>query len=95
MNLLADNIKDFGITEDIICPRCKATVYMNILKASNGIGFLGFKLYDFKIDLFTICPECNALYSVDSEIAKRAGKERSNNYTMINEGNITFVRDLK
>lgn len=95
MKLAADHIRNFGVTEDIICPQCHKTVYMNILKASNGVGAFGISLYDYNHDLFVICPECMALYSVDHDIAERAGKEKSNNFTMINEGNITFIRTLK
>ncbi len=95
MKLAADHIKNFGVTESITCPQCQKPVFMNILKASNGVGAFGISLYDYNHDLFVICPECMALYSVDREIAKRAGKEKSNNYSMINEGNITFIRTLK
>lgn len=95
MKIAADSIKEFGNTESIKCPRCGETVYMNLLKASNGIGVFGISLLDYNCDLFAICPKCNALYSVDSDIAKRAGKAKSNNYSMVNEANITFLRDLK
>lgn len=95
MKIAADNIKEFGNTEDICCPRCGKHVYMNLLKATNGIGVLNVSLLDFNVDLFAICPECNSMFAVDKDIAKRAGKEKSNNYSMINEKNITFIKDLK
>ena len=38
MKIAADNIKDFGTTEAILCPRCGKNVFMQLLKATNGVG---------------------------------------------------------
>ena len=95
MKLAADNIKEFGNTEDIICPKCGKHVYMNLLKATNGIGIFNVSLVNFNIDLFAVCPECSAMFKVRDDIAQRAGKEKSNNYTMVNEKVLEYIRDLK
>lgn len=95
MKIAADNIKEFGNTESITCPRCGKNVYMNLLKATNGLGVFNVALINFNVDLFAICPECNSMFAVDKDIAAKAGKEKSNNYSMVNEKNITFIKDLK
>ncbi len=95
MKFSADNIKEFGNTEDIVCPRCGKHVYMNLLKASNGLGVFNVSLINYNVDLFAICPECKSMFAVNKDIAARAGKEKSNNYSMVNEKNITFLKELK
>lgn len=95
MKIAADHFKEFGNSEDICCPRCGKHVYMKLFKATNGIGPLGISLYDLNVQLFAFCPECGAFYTVDEEITRRAAKSRSNNYSMVNEKNIIYLRDLK
>ncbi|MBR6479274.1 MAG: zinc-ribbon domain-containing protein [Clostridia bacterium] len=95
MHLSADKIQEFGNTEAITCPKCGKSVYMNLLKATNGIGVFNVSLVNINTDLFAICPECQSLFSVNKDISKRATKSKSNNFTMVNEKNITFIRELK
>lgn len=94
MKIAADNIKEFGNTEDIICPKCGKHVYMNLLKATNGLGVFNVPLLTVNVDVFAICPECSAMFAVDNKISNKM-KGASNNYTMVNEKNITYIRDLK
>ena len=94
MKIAADNMKLFGDTELLCCPRCKNMVNMKILRASAGVGLLGVSLYDYKVDLFTICPACSSLFAVNEEVSKTAGKKNSNKTNSISEMNITFVKDL-
>ncbi|MCR4747748.1 MAG: hypothetical protein K5836_04685 [Clostridiales bacterium] len=95
MHISADKIQEFGLTESIKCPRCGKDVYMKLLKATNGLGVFNVSLVNLNIDLFAICPECNSMFTVDDSIAKRAGKNNSNKFTMINDKNIKFLRELK
>ena len=95
MHISADKIQEFGLTESIKCPRCGKDVYMKLLKATNGLGVFNVSLVNLNIDLFAICPECNSMFTVDDSIAKRAGKNNSNQFTMINDKKIKFLRELK
>lgn len=95
MHISADKIQEFGATEEIKCPRCGKAVNMNLLRATNGLGVFNVSLVNLNVDLFAICPECNSLFAVDDSIAKRAGKSNSNNFMMVNEKNIKFLRELK
>lgn len=96
MKIAADNIKEFGTTEAIICPRCGKSVYMQLLKATNGVGVLNVPLLTFNIDLFAICPECSSMFAVNNDIAKKIGSSnKTNKYSMVNEKNITFLKDLE
>ncbi len=94
MKFSADNIKEFGTTEAIKCPKCGNTVYMNLLKATNGLGIFNVSLLTVNVDVFAICPSCSAMFAVDNKISNKLSAAQ-NNYTMINEKNITFIRDLK
>ena len=95
MHISADKIQEFGATEEIKCPRCGKSVNMNLLRATNGLGVFNVSLVNLNVDLFAICPECNSLFAVDDSIAKRAGKSNSNNFMMVNEKNLKFLRELK
>ncbi len=95
MKIAADNIKDFGTTEAIVCPRCGKNVFMQLLKATNGVGVLNVPLLTFNVEVFAICPECSSMFAVNDDIAKKIGSGKTNKYSMINEKNITFIRDLK
>ncbi len=95
MKIAADNIKDFGTTEAIICPRCGKNVFMQLLKATNGVGVLNVPLLTFNVEVFAICPECSSMFAVNNDVAKKIGGGKTNKYSMINEKNITFLRDLK
>ena len=95
MKLSVDKIEEYANSEAIVCPNCKKNVYMKLLRAENSLGVLNIPLLTVNTDVFAICPECSALFTLNKNIAKTAAKNKSNNFTMINDANLTFVRVLK
>lgn len=89
-----DKIREFGETVKIICPECGKSVSMKVLRTSMGVGVLGFSFYNYKYDMFTICPECHAMFNVDNEIAEREGKKRKNESVVLTPENLTLNQKI-
>ncbi len=94
MKKTADAIGNFGETKQITCPKCENAVHMQVLRASNGVGLFGISLYNVNHDLFTICPDCGALFSVDREVSKVEAKETNNQYVGIAAEDLTYQQTL-
>ena len=94
MGFNIDKFKVFGESEPINCPQCKDLKRHTILKSSSALGVAGVSLYEYQIELFTICPSCGAVFAVDKEVAQYAGKGDSNKYSCISEPHLTYQTGL-
>ncbi len=94
MNLSVDKFKVFGETEPIACPNCGDLKCQTVLKSSSALGFAGVSLYEYQIELFTICPSCGAVFAVDKEVAQSAGKNDTNKFSCISEPHLTYQAGL-
>ncbi|MDD6806873.1 MAG: zinc-ribbon domain-containing protein [Oscillospiraceae bacterium] len=94
MKINADGFKTFGQTENLVCPKCKNIVNMQILKSSSGLGIFNIPIYEYQVELFTICPNCGGVFAVNKETSKLAGNEKSNKYNCISEARLKHVKDI-
>ena len=89
-----DKIREFGETVNITCPECGKEVSMKVLRTSMGVGVLGFSLYNYKYGMFTICPECHAMYNVDNETAEREGNKKRDDQVVLTPENLTLNQKI-
>lgn len=93
MKITTNKMFENGKTELLVCDRCKNLVSMQILKSASAIGALGFSVYNYKVEYFTLCPKCMALYSVASEAVELA-ESKTKDVSGICENKLTYIRDL-
>lgn len=93
MKITNNKMFEHGKTHDIVCTRCNELVNMQILRSASNFGALGFSLYNYKVEYFTICPKCSSLFAVSPEAAKLT-KGKPKDFSGICEANITFIKDL-
>lgn len=74
MKKTTDTIEKYGESLPVNCPHCGKNVKMQMLRSSNGIGAFNISVFNYKHDLFAICPECSALFGVDPDVAKTEAK---------------------
>lgn len=94
MKKTADAIGKFGESEIVACPKCGKEVRMQVLRSSNGIGAFGISIFNYKHDLFAICPECCSLFGVDPKVAKVEGRDTLNLYADLPAESLTFQQVL-
>ena len=94
MKKTADAIGTFGESTTLTCPQCGKDVNMKVLRSSNGIGLFGVSVYNYKHDLFTICPECCALFNVDADVSKDLAKGTDHLFLDIPAESLTFQQIL-
>lgn len=89
-----DKIREFGETVTIKCPECGKDVSMKVLRTSMGVGMLGYSLFNYKYGLFTICPECHSIFSVDDETATREGVRKRGEPVSLTPENLTLSQKI-
>ena len=94
MKKTAEAIGNFGETNPIACPQCGKSVRMQVLRATNGVGLFGISLYNVNQDLFAICPQCDALFSVDRNVSKITAKEKGNQPVALMPDALTYQQTL-
>lgn len=94
MGINLNNFKVHGETELICCPQCKDLKRHTILKSASALGFAGISLYEYQIELFTICPSCGAVFAVNKDVAQVAGKNNTNKFSCISEPHLTYQAGL-
>lgn len=98
MKVTADSIGKFGVTKPITCPKCEKEVSMQVLRSNLGVGAFGVSVYNYKHDLFTICPECQGLFNVNEDVAKVEAKAEfglGEHVANVKPEDLTFVMELK
>ncbi len=94
MKKTADAIGFFGESKDVACPQCSKDVKMRVLRSSNGIGAFGISVLNYKHDLFAICPECSALFSVDPKVSRIEARDTMDQYADLPAESLTFQQVL-
>lgn len=94
MKKTADAIGKFGESHVIPCPCCGKDVRMQMLRSSNGVGIFNFSVLNYKHDLFAICPECGALFSVDRSVSRVEARDTMNLYLDIPADSLKFQQVL-
>ncbi|NCC87243.1 MAG: hypothetical protein EOM05_05180 [Clostridia bacterium] len=93
MKITNNKMFEYGKTHSLVCTHCNELVNMQILRSTSNFGALGFSLYNYKVEYFTICPKCSSLFAVAPEAVKLA-EGKAKDFSGICEENITFIKDL-
>lgn len=94
MKFTADKLKTFKDTSLMECPKCGAKVNMNFIQSSLGFGVMGIPVKNYKYDLYTLCPECQALFAVADDVAKDASEEKKLAYSDIEPKDLIFLKQF-
>lgn len=70
----SDIVRKVDDKTPLVCPECGKEVHMKFIQSSMGLGVMGIPLYNYKYDIYAICPECHSLFAVDPDVAKVVSK---------------------
>ncbi|NLL02968.1 MAG: hypothetical protein GX269_01540 [Clostridiales bacterium] len=93
MKITNNKMFEHGKTHDLVCPSCNELVNMQILRSTSAFGGLGFSLFNYKVEYFTICPKCSSLFAVAKDAVKLA-EGRTKDFSTISEPKLTFIKNL-
>lgn len=91
MHINSDKFKIFGNTSVIECPKCKDKVNMQILKSTSALGALGIPLFEYQVELFTVCPSCGSVFSIDKDLSKACGKDKADANAAITADKLKYM----
>lgn len=91
MHISSDKFNIFGKTAEINCPKCNDRQSMTVLKSTSALGALGIPVYEYQVELFTVCPSCGSVFAVEKQLSEKLGRGKAEQPLQLPEDSLSYM----